>query len=163
MVAFSVLLAGLLVVLKWQRDRLQGVFSDWIVLFLQEKELNRFRSSGNRCFLRLLGINLLLFCLMIWINLCQLQVPFKKWVEKLCTSVDLLKVRADNCIDCLYITHCSHPSALYLFMFHVFASGNVGIEFNDAKSNCGIVQVLGILLWNSCNFSKQQKFAIRPL
>ena len=41
-------------------------------------------------------------------------------------------------------------------MFHVFASGNVGIGFNEAKTNCGIVQVLGILLWNSCDFSEKQ-------
>ena len=160
--ALTVLLTGLLVVLTWQRDRLQGVFSDWTVFFLQEKELNRFRSSGNRCLLRPLGINPLLFCLTIWINLCQLPVPFKKWVEKLCTSVDLLKVRAGNKY-CLSVTHCSHPCTLYLFMFHVFASGNVGIGFNEAKTNRGIVKVLGILLWNSCNFSEQQKFAIRPL
>ena len=96
MVVFTVLLAGLLVVLNWQRDRLQGVFSDWIVFYLQEKELNQFRSSGNRCLLRPPGINLLLFCLMIWINLCKLPVLCKKWVEKLCTSVDLLNVRGDN-------------------------------------------------------------------
>ena len=40
---------------------------------------------------------------------------------------------------------------------------NISIGFNKAKTNCGIAQVLGILLWNSCNFFEQQKFAICPL
>ena len=86
------------------------------MFFLQEKELNQFRSSGNRCLLRPLGINLLLFCLMIWINLCQLPVLCKKWVEKLCTSVDLLKVRADNKVLTIYYTLFS---PIYIVSIHV--------------------------------------------
>ena len=38
---------------------------------------------------------------------------------------------------------------------------NISIGFNEAKTNC-IAQVLGILLWNSCDFFEQKKFAIRP-
>ena len=41
---------------------------------------------------------------------------------------------------------------------------NISIGFNyEAKTNCGIALVLGILLWNSCDFFEQQKFAICPL
>ena len=31
---------------------------------------------------------------------------------------------------------------------------NISIGFNEAKTNC-IAQVLGILLWNSCDFFEQ--------
>ena len=40
---------------------------------------------------------------------------------------------------------------------------NVSIGFNEAKTNCRIAQVLGILLWNSCDFFEQKQFAISPL
>ena len=40
---------------------------------------------------------------------------------------------------------------------------NISIGFNEAKTNCGIAQVLGMLLWKSCDCSEQQKFAICPL
>ena len=39
---------------------------------------------------------------------------------------------------------------------------NISIGFNEAKTNCRIAQVLGILLWNSCDFFEQKKFAICP-
>ena len=29
---------------------------------------------------------------------------------------------------------------------------NISIGFNEAKTNCRIAQVLGTLLWNSCDF-----------
>ena len=40
---------------------------------------------------------------------------------------------------------------------------NISIGINEAKTNCGIAKDLGILLWNSCDFFEQKKFAICPL
>ena len=50
-----------------------------------------------------------------------------------------------------FVSNCAHAGMAPPKMFY-----NISIGFNEAKTNCRIAQVLGILLLNSCDFFEQK-------
>lgn len=99
-----------------------------IFILWQENELMPFKNSGNSCLLRLRGINHLLSCLTIWIKLCQLQVHCKRWVEKLCTNVDLLKVTVQS----ISLSNCqSHIICLLVSLIILFVHSFLCLFFQS--------------------------------